>query len=166
MNKEYEYSFEVTTTNPFIDYCINNNYELENKYEQIRTLYKNGGQIMARITKNIYKDNQVEVIDFKDDNLSDDNLKISRETKKLIITDENKEFVNSLLEILELKETKKLIRERVIYKKNNVIFEIDEYKTPNMKVIAIEGIKEEVDDVYKKLEKIIESKRILTIKKN
>ena len=47
MNKEYEYSFKVSDITPFIDYCISNNYELKEGYEQTRTLYKNGGKVMA-----------------------------------------------------------------------------------------------------------------------
>ena len=52
MNEEYEYSFKTKDIEPFINYCESNNYDLVNEYEQVRTLYKNGGKIMARITKN------------------------------------------------------------------------------------------------------------------
>lgn len=157
MNKEYEYSFKVKDITPFIDYCINNNYELKDEYEQTRTLYKNGGQVMARITKNVYEDNDVEVLNFKDDNLNDNILKVSRESKDLVITDENRDFVQSLLEILDLKETKKLVRKRYVYKNNNAIFEIDNYTTPSMNVVAIEGKKDEVDDVYNQLKSVIDN---------
>ena len=156
MNKEYEYSFKVKDIRLFIDYCVNNNYELKKEYEQIRTLYKNGGKVMARITKNIFKDKEEEILNFKDDNLSDSVLKVSRESKDLIITNENREFVKSLLEILELSETKKLIRKRYVYTSNNVIFEIDEYTNPLMKVVAIEGKKDDVDIVYNELKLIID----------
>lgn len=157
MNKEYEYSFKVKDITPFIDYCANNNYELKKEYEQTRTLYKNGGKVMARITKNIYKDNEVEILNFKDDNLSDSILKVSRESKDLVMNDENREFVKSLLEILELIETKKLVRKRFVYTCNNVIFEIDKYITPVMNVVAIEGKKDEVDNVYSELKSIIDN---------
>lgn len=157
MNKEYEYSFKVKDVVPFVDYCVNNNYQLKKEYEQTRILYKNGGKVMARITKNIYKNEKVEILNFKDDNLDDSVLKLSRETKDLIITDENREFVNSLLEILELNETKKLVRKRYVYAYNNVIFEIDKYTTPAMNVVAIEGKKDEVDDVYNELKSVIDN---------
>lgn len=84
-------------------------------------------------------------------------MKISRETKDLKINDDNREFVKSLLEILELKEAKKLIRKRFVYKKNNIIFEIDKYTTPIMNVVAIEGLKDEVDKVYNELKSMIDS---------
>lgn len=157
MNKEYEYSFKVKDITPFIDYCANNKYELEKEYEQTRTLYKNGGKVMARITKNIYKDNEVEILNFKDDNLSDSVLKVSRESKDLVMNDENRDFVKSLLEILELTETKKLVRKRYVYTYNHVIFEIDNYTTPAMNVVAIEGEKEKVDKVYNDLKSVIDS---------
>ena len=157
MNKEYEYSFKVSDIAPFIDYCISNNYELKEEYEQTRTLYKNGGKVMARITKNVYKDSEVEILNFKDDNLSDNVLKVSRESKDLLIDDKNREFVKSLLEILELNETKKLVRKRYVYINNNVIFEIDKYIEPVMNVVAIEGNKDEVDNIYNELKVIIDS---------
>ena len=156
MNKEYEYSFKVKNISPFIDYCLKNNYELKDEYNQIRTLYKNGGKVMARITENSYKNNKLEVLNFKDDNLNNNVLKVSRESKDLIINDENREFVKSLLDILDLKETKKLVRKRYVYISNNVIFELDEYKNPLMNVVAIEGEKDEVDSVYNELKEIIE----------
>lgn len=46
LNKEYEYSFKVKDITPFIEYCVNNNYELQKEWEQIRILYKNDGKIM------------------------------------------------------------------------------------------------------------------------
>ena len=160
MNEEYEYSFKVMELESFINYCVNNQYELEKEYEQTRTLYKNGGRVMARITKNVFEGNVVEILNFKDDDVSDHSLKICRETKDLKITDENRDFVSSLLEILDLKETKKLIRNRLVYKKGNVIFELDKYTTPIMNVVAIEGKKEEVDMVYNQLKSVIDSSKI------
>lgn len=156
MNKEYEYSFKVKDIKPFIDYCINNNYQKNKEYEQTRLLYKNGGKVMARITKNTYENEVIEVLNFKDDNTNDSILKISRETKDLVITDENRSFVESLLEILDLKETKRLVRKRYVYKKDNVLFELDNYSNPKMNVVAIEGIKSEVDIVYNELKQVID----------
>ena len=70
MNEEYEYSFKVKDIKPFVNYCEDNNYDLVNEYEQVRTLYKNGGKVMARITKNTYQDNISEILNFKDDNIT------------------------------------------------------------------------------------------------
>lgn len=77
-------------------------------YKQIRTLYKNDGKVMARIAKNVYEDKTIEILNFKDDDLNNKILTISRETADLIITKENKKFVKSLIEILDLNNIKKL----------------------------------------------------------
>ena len=153
---EYEYSCKVKDLLPFIKYCLNNNYELKDEYEQTRILYKNGSKVMARITRNKKINEDIEILDFKEYNLDKEILKIRKESKPLIITDDNREFVKSLLDILELKETKKLIRKRLIYVHNNVKFELDEYSVPLMNVLAIEGKKEEVDIVYNSLKSIID----------
>lgn len=155
MNEEYEYSFKVKSIKDFLDYCENNNYKKQGEYFQTRTLYKNGGEVMARITENEYEEKYEKILNFKDDNLSDKILKTSRESKDLIITNDNEEFVMSLIEILNLNRKIVLKRKRYVYEKENVKFEIDEYIEPLMNVIAIEGKKEEVDRVYKYLENII-----------
>lgn len=103
----------------------------------------------------------IKKLNFKDDNLNNNELKISRETKDLIITKENEEFVNSLIEILELTNKKTLKRKRYIYEKNNIKFEIDEYTSPKMNVVAIEGLKEEVDEVYNELTQIINKNKVI-----
>ena len=115
---------------------------------------------MGRITKNIYDDHITEILNFKDDNQDDKVLKICRESKNLIIDDDNREFVISLLEILNLTNKKILHRIRRSYIKDNVVFEIDEYINPKMNVVAIEGVKSEVDRVYNDILSIIEINRI------
>ena len=160
MNEEYEYSFKVKSIKEFIDYCKKNKYRKIADYKQVRTLYKNGGKIMARITKNIYEDRTVELLNFKDDNLNNNILSVSRESLDLLITKENKKFVKSLISILDLNDEKVLKRHRMVYKKGHVKFEIDEYTIPKMKVVAIEGDKEQVDNVYKELEDIISKNKI------
>lgn len=160
MNKEYEYSFKVKDIKEFVQYCSTNKYEKKEEYLQTRILYKNGGPVMARVTENIYNDRSEKILNFKDDNLNDNTLKISRESKDLIVNEANQEFVNSLIEILDLTNKKVLKRKRYVFEKNNVKFEIDEYIEPVMNVVAIEGLQEEVDAVYKELEEIINYNRI------
>ena len=160
MNKEYEYSFKVKDIKEFIQYCVLNEYEKKEEYLQTRILYKNGGPVMARITENIYNDYVQKVLNFKDDNLNDNILKVSRETKDLVINDDNQEFVDSLIEILDLANKKVLKRKRYVFEKNSVKFEIDEYIEPVMNVVAIEGLQEEVDAVYNELEEIINCNRV------
>lgn len=161
MNQEYEYSFQVKDVNEFIQYCIDHNYEKVESYHQIRTLFKNGGKIMARITKNTYDNQTVELLNFKDDNLNDETLTVCRETDELVITDDNRNFVTSLIDILDLNTKKVLERNCVVYQKNHVKFEIDDHISPAMKVVAIEGEKEKVDSVYQELLDIIEANKII-----
>lgn len=151
MEKEYEYSAKVNDISPFINYCKENNYKLINKANQKRILYRNNNKILARVTiieggesKNIF-------LDFKDENESDSVLKISRESGKINVTD-NMDFVNAFFSMLKFDFYKELDRVRYVYVKNKVTFEIDEYTKPEMKVVGIEGAKEEVDKVYKVLE--------------
>ena len=160
MNKEYEYSLKVKSVSEFIKYCNDNNYVKEDEYLQTRTLYKNGGPVMARITENEVDGKVEKILNFKDDNLNDNTLKISRESKDLIVTSENEEFVESLLQILDLNNKKVLKRKRYVFVKEYVKFEIDEYLEPIMNVIAIEGIKEEVDKVYESLSELINIQKV------
>lgn len=160
MNKEYEYSFKVKDIKEFIQYCIDNQYEKKEEYLQNRILYKNGGPIMARITENIYNDRSKKILNFKDDNLNDSTLKISRESKDLVVNADNQEFVDSLIEILDLTNKKVLKRKRFVFEKNNVKFEIDEYIEPIMNVVAIEGLKDEVDIVYRELKQAINRNKV------
>ena len=77
-----------------------------------------------------------------------------------MINDDNQEFVDSLIEILDLANKKVLKRKRYVFEKNSVKFEIDEYIEPVMNVVAIEGLQEEVDAVYNELEEIINRNRV------
>ncbi len=160
MNKEYEYSLKVKDVSEFIKYCNDNNYVKEDEYLQTRTLFKNGGPVMARITENEINGKVEKILNFKDDNLNDNTLKISRESKDLIVTSENEEFVESLLQILDLNNKKVLKRKRYVFVKEYVKFEIDEYLEPIINVIAIEGIKEEVDKVYESLSELINIQKV------
>ena len=114
---EYEYSFKVESIERYIDYCNNNGYELIDKVKQTRTLYRNSNKTMARITIN---DNKM-FLDFKEDNLTEDILKIRKESLPLEFNDIKS--INSILDFLEYKKDITLIRNRKIYEKDNVKFE-------------------------------------------
>lgn len=83
MKKEYEYSVKVKDIDPFINYCKENNYELINKTAQKRVLYRNNNKILARVTTIEEGESKNTFLDFKDENESDDVLKISRESGKI-----------------------------------------------------------------------------------
>ena len=150
--KEYEYSFKVSDITPYIDYCKKNNYELEKSNYQVRELFKHENKILARITTEIENKRRTCVLDFKDDNDTNKLVKEARETIPLKVSRENRNAVDSMLEILGYHKDKILKRRRFVYKKGEVKFEIDEYLEPEeCYVVAIEGEKEVVDRVYLEL---------------
>lgn len=149
---EYEYSFVVKDIRPYIEYCENEGYSKISENTQIRELFISPNKILARITKNITENEDKIVLDFKDDNDSEDILKSSKESLPLQINESDRETVNSILDILGYKKNKYLERKRIVYKKGKVKFEIDEYFAPEtMYVIGIEGEKILVDEIYKSL---------------
>ena len=162
MKKEYEYSYKVTSIKEFIQYFESNNFIKISETTQKRTLYKNDTYIMARIT--IEEDNLKHTItkylDFKENNETNQELKIRKETDILNLNNENKEFVKTLIEFLNLKVDKELLRTRYTYQKENVKFEIDDYTNPKMKVLAIEGNSEEVNKINQELMPIITKLKI------
>lgn len=154
--KEYEYSFKVSDILPYIKYCKDNGYILKEESSQIRVLYKNINKTMARITTKKIGNFKKIILDFKDDNKSEEILKVSRETLPLEITDNDLDAIYSILDMLEYKKDITLIRDRFVYEKENVKFELDIYSSPEkMYVAAIEGKKEEVDIVYNNLSDVI-----------
>lgn len=150
--KEYEYSFKVKDIKPYIKYCKDEGYEYMSESKQIRAIYRNLNKTLARITINKLDGHEETYLDFKDDNNSNDVLKVSRETVPLKIEKYNKEAVYSILEMLGYKKDKVLSRTRIVYKKDGVKFELDSYTSPEIIfVVGIEGNKEKVDFVYKEV---------------
>ena len=144
--KEYEYSFNVDSIEPYIEYCKKNNYIKKSETNENRIVYHNDTlkHVIARITT---------TLDFKNKNKEDKQLLISTESLPLIIND-NMETIKSMLETLEFYEAANNTRIRHVYEKDNVKFEIDDYIKPKMCVVGIEGNKEEVDKVYSELKEI------------
>ena len=146
--KEYEYSFKVNDLKKYIDYCKNNNYELVSVTDETRDLYSNNSNKLARITIS----NEI-VLDFKETGDTSIVLKNREESKPIVIND--LESTLSILDVLGYKQIKHLERHRIVYKKDNVKFELDSYSYPDKEyIVGIEGLKEEVDRVYEELNNI------------
>ena len=145
--KEYEYNFKVKDLSPYINYCKKNNYK-EEIINQKRIVYENifDNNKLARLTTN---NDKVIILDYKQVNYNDGVLKKSKETKPQLITN-LKETIDKLIKEGYIK-TSNLIRTRYIYTKEGIKFELDDYKKPNMKVVAIEGSKTKVDKLYKEI---------------
>jgi len=139
---EYEYSFEVRNLEQYIKYCISNNYTHVSNNKEKRIIFRNKNKTMARIT---ISDDKDIFLDFKDDILNNEVLIERRETPKIKINN------------LEYKEDNTLERTRIKYKKGKVTFELDQYIQPKETcVVAIEGEKEDTDDVYKEVRSLID----------
>lgn len=89
------------------------------------------------------------MLDFKDDILSEEVL-IEKGNSKTLYWWYEHSFKNTWT--FKYNKDNVLERERIVYKKGGVTFELDSYYKPRKSyVVAIEGEKEEVDKVYKEL---------------
>ncbi len=150
VNIEYEYSFKVRDITPFITYCDKNGYIKISENKEIREMYRNlAGSLARKTTKIIDNKNQKE-LDFKEDDCSSKILKERKET--LPLKYKSDEEIDSILEFHGYKYYKTLNRTRIVYEKNKVTFELDTYYSPEkMFVVALEGSKEETNQIYKEL---------------
>lgn len=151
--KENEYSFEVKDLTPYINYCINNNYKLEENCNQTRIIYRKKDKTIARIT--IKEEDGIikKYLDFKDDLLTDNILITRRETAAIEIIDEK--AINSILDFLKYKKDNSLTRQRLVYVKNKIKFELDKYLEPKKSyVVALEGDLATIKEIYKEIEAI------------
>ena len=155
--EEYEYSFNVKSIEPFLEYCRKNQYKEISITNQNRIVYENkhNKHMIARITTTKSGENQVTEFDCKNVGTEHKSLKISSESLPLIVTEENRKVVESMLDVLDFYMSANNNRTRYVYEKNGVKFEIDDYISPQMKVVAIEGEKQQVDNVYDQLKNLI-----------
>lgn len=154
--KEYEYSFKVKSIEPYIEYCKEHNYEEISITTQNRKVYenKNSDHIIARLTTEEKNGVKEIIFDCKNVGKKDKNLNISNESLPMLVTSDNLKIIDSILNILEFYEVANNFRTRYVYKKNGVKFEIDDYTSPKMQVIAIEGDEDEVECVYKEIKSL------------
>ena len=155
--QEYEYSFKVESVEPYIDYCIEHGYTKIIESIQNRIVYQslNNEHLIARITSTVVNDENEEILDFKNFSEKHKELQVSDESIPFIVNDDNRATIMSMLEVLDFEESADNTRKRVVYQNDDVIFEIDEYITPKMNVVAIEGNKEKVDLIYEEVSKKI-----------
>ena len=152
--KEYEYSFKVKSIEPYINYCKKNGYEEVCIVTQNRIVYenRNSNHIIARVTTEEKKGEKEILFDCKNIGEKNKSLNISNESLPMVVTKDNLEIINSILNVLEFYEAANNFRKRYIYKKGGVKFEIDDYTSPKMQVVAIEGDEGEVESVYKEIQ--------------
>ncbi len=155
--EEYEYNFKVKSIEPFINFCKQNGYKEKQISTQNRVVYENKNKktMLARITTDIKNNKKTTVLDFKNVDNKNRNFKISNESLPIKVTSKNKKAIMSILQTLEFEEVANNFRTRYVYEKNNVEFEIDDYTRPQMKIVAIEGDRNEVEKVKLLIEKLL-----------
>lgn len=88
------------------------------------------------------------VWDFKKVWKNDNLLKVSKESEAMVLDESGIKIACSMLEVMDFEQSADNLRTRYVYEKNDVKFEIDDYIRPQMKIVAIEGDKAQVDEVY------------------
>lgn len=91
------------------------------------------------------------VWDFKKVWKNDNLLKVSKESEAMVLDELGIKIARSMLEVMDFEQSADNLRTRYVYEKNDVKFEIDDYIRPQMKIVAIEGDKAQVDKVYQML---------------
>lgn len=91
------------------------------------------------------------VWDFKKVWKNDNLLKVSKESEAMVLDELGIKIARSMLEVMDFEQSADNLRTRYVFEKGDVKFEIDDYTRPQMKVVAIEGEKSQVDKVYQML---------------
>lgn len=152
---EYERNFKTDDITPYLAYCEENGYKLVSEAWQNRRVFENreNRKIFSRITTTKVDGELVTEWDFKFKNVDrkDASLKISQESKAMILDEGGIETALSMLETMNFEQIADNIRTRYVYEKDGVTFEIDDYVRPDIKVVALEGDHEKVDEIYREL---------------
>lgn len=147
---EYEYNFKVDDIGVVTKFCERNGFVLASKTSENRVVFENrqNRKIISRITSTFGESDKVTVWDFKNVGKNDNLLKVSRESEPLTLDEREIEVARSMLEVMDFEQSADNLRTRYVFEKGDVKFEIDDYTRPEMKVVAIEGEKNQVDKLY------------------
>ena len=150
---EYEYNIKVDDINVVTKFCERNGYVLVSKTSENRVVFENkqNRKIISRLTTTFGESNKVTVWDFKNVGKNDNLLKVSKESEAMALDEAGIKIARSMLEVMDFEQSADNLRTRCVFEKGDVKFEIDDYTRPEMKVVAIEGEKTQVDKVYKAL---------------
>lgn len=155
--KEYEYTFKVDDVLPYIQYCEDNGFKKKCVTKQNRKVFENQNakHIIARITTTIQDGEENIVLDFKNVGNKSKHFKISEESLPLTIKKDDIKIVLSMLEVVDFTLSADNHRTRYEYIKDDIKFEIDDYTIPPMKIVAIEGKEEKVEEIVNNLQNTI-----------
>ncbi len=150
---EQEYHFQVSSIKPYVDYCVHHGYHKRKETKEIRKLYQNGTDVVARITIDVERSETV--LDFKEDCRFDAIHQGKTETLPLKVMKNNQEAIFSILSIFQYTLTTTFVRNRFVYELENVRIEIDQYLEPECYcMVTVEGKKETVTKVSIELQGI------------
>lgn len=150
---EYEYNFKVDDIGCVTKFCEENGFVLVSKTSENRVVFENkqNRKIISRLTTTFGKSEKVTVWDFKNVGKNDNLLKVSKESEAMVLDESGIKIARSMLEAMDFEQSADNLRTRYVFEKGDVKFEIDDYTRPQMKVVAIEGEKSQVDKVYQML---------------
>ena len=147
---EYEYNFKVDDIGVVTRFCEGNGFILASKTSENRVVFENrqNRKIISRLTTTFGESDKVTVWDFKNVGKNDNLLKVSKESETMKLDEAGIKIARSMLEVMDFEQSADNLRTRYVYEKNDVKFEIDDYTRPEMKIVAIEGEKNQVDKLY------------------
>lgn len=134
-------------------FCEENGFVLVSKTSENRVVFENkqNRKIISRLTTTFGESKKVTVWDFKNVGKNDNLLKVSKESEAMVLDESGIKIARSMLEVMDFEQSADNLRTRYVFEKGDVKFEIDDYTRPQMKVVAIEGEKSQVDKVYQEL---------------
>lgn len=147
---EYEYNFKVDDISVVTKFCEENGFVLVSKTSENRVVFENrqNRKIISRITSTFGESKKVTVWDFKNVGKNDNLLKVSKESEAMVLEEAGIKIARSMLEVMDFEQSADNLRTRYVFEKGDVKFEIDDYTRPEMKIVAIEGEKNQVDKLY------------------
>ena len=150
---EYEYNFKVDDISVVTKFCEKDGFVLVSKTSENRVVFENkqNRKIISRLTTTFGESDEVTVWDFKNVGKNDNLLKVSMESETMKLDEAGIKIARSMLEVMDFEKSADNLRTRYVFEKGDVKFEIDDYTRPQMKVVAIEGEKSQVDKVYQML---------------
>ncbi len=150
---EYEYNFKVDDISVVTKFCEKDGFVLVSKTSENRVVFENkqNRKIISRLTTTFGESDKVTVWDFKNVGKNDNLLKVSKESETMKLDEAGIKIARSMLEVMDFEQSADNLRTRYVFEKGDVKFEIDDYTRPQMKVVAIEGEKSQVDKVYQML---------------
>ncbi len=150
---EYEYNFKVDNISVVTKFCEKDGFVLVSKTSENRVVFENkqNRKIISRLTTTFGESDEVTVWDFKNVGKNDNLLKVSMESETMKLDEAGIKIARSMLEVMDFEKSADNLRTRYVFEKGDVKFEIDDYTRPEMKVVAIEGEKTQVDKVYQEL---------------